>query len=153
MPGLERAIGVALFRGLAGKGISAGRLIDIARAAGGTYRRQEMLTDIRKAEGLFLHGAQIKKLGPGDTVPRAWMFETELEADAKYRVMGDMTVWDEETNSYLTQNASFFTNDYDNLGNYAKGFFDHYSGTYIEQDLEISEFQVTALFHNAGYDY
>ena len=81
------------------------------------------------------------------------MIQDELGIDAKYRVFGNLTVYDEETDTYLSQRASFYTDDLNTSGNYAESFFSHFSSSYQDQDLEITEFKVTGLFHNTGYDY
>lgn len=150
---LARSIGYNILKGLAGERLTLGKMISIARQAGGGYRYQNMLEDARKFTGRVKYQTQIERLGYDAVVPKAFMVETELEQTAKYRVFGQVTLYDEESDSYLTQNASFYTDDLDTVGNYGQAFENFYAGRYDEQDLEIAEFKQTGIEHNRGWDY
>jgi len=150
---LGKAIAQDIFKAMAGKGFSAARLISYAREAGGTYRRQDMLADIRKYEGRVKYQANIEKLGFDQTVPRAWMVDTPLDQPARYRVFGKATFYDEETDTYLQQTVSFYTDDLDTTGGYGSSFTDYFTGRYAEEDLEIAEFVQTGIEHNSGWSY
>jgi len=67
---LARAIGKAIIETLAPTGLSENRIIRIATQAAGSYRRTEMLNDIRVAGQRFKNQYFIEKLKSNDVVPR-----------------------------------------------------------------------------------
>ena len=152
MPG-PRYIGMRLLEGLAKGGISVTEAVSIIRRAGWGYRATTMNEDYRKFSGRMKYQTQIENLNVNQVVPRTWLSEVELEQPTNYRVHGNMTLYDAETDTYLQQRASFFTDDFNKIGDYQQGFFDHFSGKYTTQDLELTEFSVFAIEHNIGSEY
>lgn len=150
---LPRAIGKMVLQGLAGGGLSLTDMVSIARRAGGGYRNAEMMEDARVFSGRAKYEGQVTTLNTNQVIPRGWTNEVELLQGTKYRVHGNMTVFDEESGKYLTQRASFYTDDYAKIGDLQQGFFDHFTGKYQDQNLDITEFEITALEHNKGWDY
>jgi len=150
---LKRAIGNAILRQLAPRGLPIESMIRIARAGGGGYRYQDMRDDARKFTGRVKYQVSIERLPYNAVVPRAWTIETELAQPTKYRVFGKVTFYDEQAERYMTKNASFYTDDLAKTGDYGQMFFDHFQGLYSEEDLEITEFKQTGLEHNLGYAY
>lgn len=150
---LARALGKAFMEGLAREVGLPTQLVTLARRAGYGYRYQDMLDDARAATGRIKYQTQIEGLGYNATVPRGWMSEVRLNQDVRYRVFGTMTVYDPESDSYLSQRVSFYTDDYAKVGDYGQAFYDSYEGRYLDEDLEIMEFKVHALEHNVGYSY
>lgn len=151
--GLEKAIAKAIFRSMVGKGMGSNRLIRLAQSQGGSYRRIDMLNDIRKMEDRLKYEKQTLAIPFNEKVPRRLMIETDLKQQAKYRIQGYMTVYDEDTDSYLTQKASFYTDNYSETGDYAEAFTTAYWSKYQEEALEITEFQTRNVEHNKGWDY
>jgi len=150
---LAKAIGRQIFRAMAGKNIKPMALIRIAQNQGGTYRKQDMLSDIRKFEDRLRHETQVLSTPFDQKVSKGYMVETELNQPVRYRVHGYVTMYDEETDTYLRKKASFYTDDYENTGNYAESFVRSYWQQYKEEALEISDFEVRAIEHNTGFQY
>ncbi len=148
-----RYIGMLFLEGLAKGQIPVTKAIRLIRQAGRGYNAQQMHDDYRKFSGRMKYQTQIENLSVNQYVSRSWLSEVELEQPTKYRVHGTMTLYDAETDTYLQQRASFFTDDFNKIGDYQQGFFDHYSGTYQEQDLEITEFKIFSIEHDPNRPY
>ena len=148
-----RSVAINIFKALSGEGLSINKMIGMVRDLGYGYHAQTMQDDARRALDLLKYEKSITRLGFDEYIPREQMIETELAQDAKYRVHGYMTVYDEETDTYLTQKASFYTDDYSRTGDYGQSFFDFYTGRYEQQDLEIVEFKTRAVEHNTLMGY
>ncbi|GAH14733.1 unnamed protein product, partial [marine sediment metagenome] len=133
---------------MTGKGLRPSELIRTAITAGGSYRKQDMLSDIRMFEDRLRHETQIMQTPFNQKVPISYMTETGLNQDVKYRVHGYVTMYDEETDTYLRKKASFYTNDYAETGDYSESFIKAYWQKYQEEALEVSEFEVRAVEHN-----
>jgi len=152
--GLSKAIGQAIFKSLVPDGIPANAMISIAKKLGGTYRRTEMLSDIRKYTGRIKYEGNITTMGANNAVPRAWMVETELnEPGANYRVFGKGTFYDPASGQTFTQTVSFYHTDLMKKEDYANDFRDYFTDSYKEDNLDLLSFDQTALEHNLGKPY
>lgn len=150
---LERAIGQAILKGLAGEGLSINRMISIARQAGGGYRYQTMRQDANKYLGTFYKEGSIAALRPETVVPQHLMSETVLNEDVKYRVFGWATVYEEGTEEPVEIPVSYYTDDLGDADESARQFLDFYSGRYEEQDLQVVDFRRRFVEHNEGWSY
>ena len=102
---------------------SAASMIRTAAKYGATYRRQEMLDDIRKFQGHLKYQAGIEKLSGDSLVPKAWMVEVELkEPGAKYRVFGKGTFYDWNTGAEYEKTVSFYHTSWMEKDDYAEAF-------------------------------
>lgn len=152
--GLRKAIGQAIFKTLAPDGLPAGVMIRMAEKLGGTYRRIEMLDDIRKYTGRIKYQGAILKMGGNNAVPRGWMVETNLnEPGANYRVFGKATLYDYNTGQTIEQTVSFYHTDLMAKGDYSREFFEYFRGSYTEENMDVISFEQTALEHNLGKPY
>lgn len=151
---LERAIGKAIIQGLARERLSAGRMISILRQSQATYRRQEMLDDIRAATQRVKYEGSIRRLQAGATVPRGWMVETELaDPKALYRVFGEATYYDEATDTYEPKTVSFYHNELKDNLSYGDDFIEYQPTTQTDPDRRVVEFKQTGLEHNVNQPY
>jgi len=150
---LARAIGRAVLREVAPQGLPINAMISLARAQGGSYRYQDMRDDARAFTDRIKYQGSIEKLSTNAVVPKGWMVETELSQATRYRVFGNATFYDNETNRYYQQKVSFFTNDLAETGEYGKAFFDQFTGTYQQEDLDLMEFKTIGMEHNEGWTY
>lgn len=151
---LRKSIGQAIFKKLAPEGLPAGAMIRIAERFGGTYRRQEMLNDIRVFTGRIKYQEPILRMGENNAVPRGWMVETQLkEPGANYRVFGKGRFYDWNTGQEFEQTVSFYHTDLMKKGDYAKEFNSYYQSGYREENIELLSFDQTALEHNQGKPY
>ncbi len=151
---MERAIGQAIFKMMAPELASAGEMIRVAKRLGGSYRRTDMLADIRKYTGRVKYQAPISAMSGNTVVPQAWMVETKLmEPGANYRVFGKAKFYDWNTGTEFEQTVSFYHTDLMNKDNYESEFNDYFQGGYQDKDLELLSFDQTALEHNQGKPY
>jgi len=150
---LERAIGRAILRGLAREGIGISRMIGIVRAAGGGYNYQSMLNDARMFTERLKYQTQITNLTGNQVVPRAWMSEVQLGMPYRYRVFGEVTFYDPDSNQHVVKTSSFYSDDYLKKGDYEAEFMDFFEKRYDEENLELISFKQTSVEHNLGYSY
>ena len=151
---LAKSIGQVIFKRLAPDMASAASMIRVAAKYGGTYRRTEMLADIRKYTGRAKFQAGIERLSPDSVVPRAWMVETNLNnPEANYRVFGKATVLDLRTGKEDEQVFSFYHNERLSKEQYAREFNEYFSEDSIDPDMEFLSFNQTIMEHNVGKPY
>jgi len=150
---IGRAIGRNLFKMMAGKGYSSRALIRMAKQLGGGYHNQTMFDDIRKFEGRIKYEPLVRSLNPTDVVPKRLMVETDLGVDARYRVHGMATFYDEEIDDYYEQKVSFYTNEWENEDAYSEAFADSFQGVYQEEMLDFTSFTRTGQEHNKKWTY
>ncbi len=151
---MERAIGQAIFKMMAPELASAGEMIRAAKRLGGTYRRTDMLRDIRQYTGRAKYQLPIIKMSGNKAVPLEWMVETKLkEPGANYRVFGKAHFYDWNTGREYEQVVSFYHTDWLEKDDYASEFSDYFTGSYQEEDLELLSFNQSILEHNEGMQY
>jgi len=151
---LAKAIGQAIFKSLAPEFGTAESMIRVAKKMGGSYRRTEMLADIRKYTGRIKYEVPIRTMGGNNAVPRGWMVETDLnEPGANYRVFGKAQFYDWNTGTEFEQTVSFYHTDLMKKDDYASDFDNYFRGGYQEENLELISFDQTALEHNVGKPY
>ena len=151
---LTKAIGQAIFKALAPDGASAASMIRAAQKLGGAYRRQEMLSDIRKYTGRVKNQVNIERMTGNSVIPKAWMVETDLnEPGANYRVFGKAQVVDYRSGLTTQQTFSFYHTDMMNNDNFAREFNETFAENSIEPDFEFVSFQVSFIEHNQGKPY
>lgn len=151
---LAKAIGQAIFKSMAGDLATAGQMIRTAQRMGATYRRKEMLADIRKYTGRVKYSVPIFMLSDNKVVPKGWMVETRLmEPGANYRVFGKAKFYDWNTGTEFEQTVSFYHTDLMNKRDYAEKFNDYFQGGYQDQDLDLLSFDQIGLDHNEGMSY
>lgn len=152
--GLARAIGQAIFKAMAPELASAAEMIRAAKRLGGTYRRTEMLADIRQYTGRVKYQAGIQSMGGNKVVPKSWMVEVQLkEPGANYRVFGQAKFYDWNTGTEYEQLVSFYHTDLMDKDSFAREFDDYFNSGYQDVDLELLSFDQTALEHNLGKPY
>ncbi len=150
---LAKAIAKTVIEKTVGMGMSGRAIIRRFQALGGKMRREDAINYIRKLESRVKYEPLIQKLNMNQTVPRGWMVETDLGNQGKYRVFGQATFWDEQTQDYFQQRVSFYTDDYSNTGEYSDAFGKHFGSLYQEEDMEFIDFKQGGLEHNVGWEY
>ena len=151
---LAKSIGQTIFKSLASEMGSAASMIRAAAKFGGTYRRTEMLADIRKYTGRAKHEVAILAMSGNKAVPLDWMVETDLNMPgANYRVFGKAKFYDWNTGTEFEQTLSFYHTDWLEKEDYASEFKDYFGGGYTADNLELLAFNQTVLEHNEGKEY
>lgn len=149
-----RAIGQAIFKSMAGEFASAAEMMRAAKRLGGSYRKTDMLADIRTYTGRMKYQSRIMNLTGNSAVPKAWMVEVQLkEPGANYRIFGKATFYDWNTGTEFQQNVSFYHTDWMEKDDYATNFNDYFKGGYQEENLELISFEQSGLDHNLGKPY
>jgi len=149
-----KAIGQAIFKALAPEAASASSMIRAAAKMGGTYRKTDMLADIRKYTGRIKYEAPIRTMGGNIAVPKGWMVETDLnEPGANYRVFGKAKFYDENTGTIYEKTVSFYHTDLMKKDDFASDFDNYFRAGYKEDNMELLSFEQTALEHNVGKPY
>ena len=150
---LEKAIGKAIIRSLAGTDMSISRIISTARSVGGTYRRQDMLNDIRVTREKVKYQDAVSRLDPGRSIPRGYMVENDLDRPYNYRVFGEAEIYDEDAGEYYTKKVSWYTDDLLSKGDMESEFISGFHGLYAEEDQSLTGVNVIGIEHNRGLHY
>lgn len=151
--GIERSIAMAIIEHFAPTGLSANKIINMARDLGGGYRRTDMLEDIRVAQGKAKNQYWVEKVAGNEVIPQGLMVEKDLGVDRKYRVYGTYTYYDVEDNNYYDVTRSFYVDDYASKDDWE----DTFAGTFVQRACHVDEeyigFNITSVEHNKGYKY
>lgn len=151
--GISRAIGRNLIKALLPTGMSGRAIERELFRLGYSYRRTEMLKDIRTFTGRAKYEEAIRSLGPGELVPRRFMPDEELKRGVKYQVFGEATYYDPQTDSYTFEDGSFYTDRYATKEEMEEDFCEKMVGKYDAARKQAVGFDVRGVSHNKGYDY
>jgi len=150
---IERAIGRIMINALIPQGFGANAITRALREAGVSYRRTDMLSDIRDFAGRAKYEGNVLGLSGNSVIPRAWMSETELKMPYKYRVFGDADILDDVTDEVTRVTKSFYTDDLAAKGDWENEFISISQEGYSTEGQAITNFQVKSVQHNAGYPF
>jgi len=150
---LERAIGQVMINALLGEGLGSNAIIRALRSAGASYRRADMLSDIRDFAGRAKYEANVLGLNRNTVIPGTWMSETELNIPYKYRVFGNADILDDETGDVFRTTKSFYTDDLAEVGDWENEFISAAQESYSMEGQSITNFQVKSVQHNEGYPF
>lgn len=154
MARIDRAIARALFPDWASKGWGAARMIRGLRSAGiPTYRRTDMLRDIRQSLDRIKFSPRVMAFDTAKIPTKTIMSEAELGKERKYLVTGRFKERDLETGRVTYNIKSIYT---DTLKS-KEGFVDDFAGvaemggagTY----KTIEEGEILFIAHNRGFTY
>ncbi|KKM88410.1 hypothetical protein LCGC14_1259070 [marine sediment metagenome] len=148
---IGKAIGQAIFKRLAPEMHSAAAMIRVAVKYKGTYRKTDMLADIRQYTHRAKFQDRITALGGNVAVPRAWIGDVHLkEPGANYRVYGKGNFFDPASGEYFDKNVSFYHTDFMDKNDYADEFNEFFKGGYAEDKIELISFEQSYMEHNTG---
>jgi len=150
---LQRAIGQAIFKRLAGQGLSAGSMIKLAKVSGGSYRRIDMLSDIRTFNNRRIHENAIRAMPAGATVPQGYMSEEVLKQPRRYRIFGDAIYQDKRTGVMYIKKVSMYSDDLSDNLDYAHSFIEYQPLSETDPTVVAIDFNQTGLSHNKGWSY
>ncbi len=146
--GISKAIAKAIFKSLAPDLLRPIAMINIARTQGGSYRRQDMLSDIRRYTQRSKYETQIAALSRNTPVPQAWMGQADLGGQASYRVYGVGTYYDEEIGGYYEKHTSFYTNDHTRPDVFEEQFMEYQPLTETEPASRMVSWKQTYQVHD-----
>jgi phenylalanyl-tRNA synthetase beta subunit len=135
--GIERSVALNIIKSLTGLNLPYERIINVIKSAGVSYRRTDMLTDIRNAEGFVKYQKQVSGLLGNQTVPEAWQYNQAFSAPYKYRVDFKIEYVDIETGQRQIGYKSMYQDDYLKTGDYISQYPDYAEkeGTAEEGDI------------------
>ena len=151
--GIARAIGRSILEKIAPEAMSINSMIRLARAGGGGYNYQLMRQDAAKYTGRFYREDAVRALKPGTIVPKDYMVEARLKMDVKYQFHGYATFTDPETGEQVRQRVSMYTNEWVEPEDYIETFKEYQPTSTTADVYQVSNIEMTGLFHNEGWSY
>lgn len=118
------------------------------RSMGLSYRRTNMLQDIRVLMGSSDRALGLEKLSPWESIPEKLMVRVRLENRSEYRVIGTVKMYDPVSKDYMVKKASYYVSSLDNLLSLEEEIEEleererHYRG------LRFDSFATEAVWHN-----
>lgn len=151
---IVRSLFRAMLPSWAEAGLSASGMIREATLLGiGTYRRQDMLADIREFQGFFRRESMVTAWDVNTLPHHGLMTEIDLQKDRKYRVFADVTTQHKITGEVQTTTVSFYANELKTFTDWESDYQDAVSENNYQPEREILYMQTRAIEHNAGWTY
>lgn len=134
-------------------GYSANAMIREAVGWGVSYRRTDMLSDVREFLGRFVNEGRVSQLGR-DEIPRPWhMVETDLRRLRNYRVWGDAEYFDPLTGRTTKQLISFYDDELRSEEDWEEEFRQQKEEAEYKTGIEFISFSMRSIEHNKGFSY
>lgn len=133
---LIRAVALNVIKSLVPLNLPGSQVIRYLQQLNLTYRRTEMLADIRTAFDRIRYEAQVTKLRSDQKVPASWMNREEMTTPYKYRVQMKVDYYDPDTQVSSTEHRYMFADDYSTVGDYAEQFPDYAASKDYTQDRD-----------------
>jgi hypothetical protein len=133
---LRRSVALNVIRSLAPLNLPADKVIGYLTNMDITYRRIDMLADIRKAYDRVKYETQVTALRDNQVVPRAWMSEEALGEPYNYRVHLKVDYYDTLNDTYVTEHRYMFEDDLKKIGEYKSDFPDYAASKESSPDYE-----------------
>lgn len=135
------------------QGFSANKVLNMLKAAGKGYRRQDFLNDWREFKGLYQNEARISSLKSSTVVPYNYMTELEFTKPRKYRLRGSATFTDLETGEQSVQNVQWYSDTGSSPDGFMTEFLDDYVKKYDVEGKYIDEISLRQVMHNKELGY
>ncbi|NVM22324.1 MAG: hypothetical protein HWN68_11160 [Desulfobacterales bacterium] len=135
------------------RGFSVNAMIREARAWGVSYRRTEMLGDVREFQGYFVNESRVRTLDR-DVIPSSWyMQETDLRRIRRYRVHGNITYRNPLTGEEWTKPMSLYDDTLKTLNEWEEDYKDDVKERMEFYEIEVVGIDFRAIQHNRGFEY
>lgn len=138
MPITARGIGRMLIQNLVGTGLGSNAIIRAVQGRGYGYQRSIMLDDINYFGGHAKNEYWVKRINVNEVVPTDLMTPVEMGMPYNYRVYCDTNYYNSDTDTYVTEHESFYTNDYAKVGDWqgenelrAMDYPEQYKGEFV----------------------
>uniref|UniRef100_A0A6H1ZUP6 Uncharacterized protein n=1 Tax=viral metagenome TaxID=1070528 RepID=A0A6H1ZUP6_9ZZZZ len=145
---LARSIALNIIKSFVPLNLPGTKIISYLTELGVTYRRTEMLADIRTAFDRVKYETQVTALSPDQKVPEAWMNKEDIAAPYTYRVHLKVDYYDPVADSYSTEHRYMFSDDYAAVGDYVEEFPDYAMSKDYVQEKEFTGAQVVGITQN-----
>ena len=129
------------------------RIITYLGRTSGTYRRTDMLRDIREAKDIHQFGASVRDLAVNVRPPQDIMVETALTRRRKYRVFGRVKEVDIDTGRVQYKIKSFYTDSLRTKEQWVDEFQRQKQQSDSEPQLLVEEMDIYAIEHFEGMPY
>jgi len=149
----KRAFGKPFIPQLVRQGLSSGRIIEQLITYGVSYRRKDMLKDIRTITGLTRMESFTRAADPRKAFPKFGMVDAVLRKDRKYRVFADLEYRDSLTGETFMKEISMYSDN--NMGKdlWSEAFLAKYEeGEYITARY-ITDLNIKAVEHQTAWSY
>ena len=148
-----RAVGRVIIKRLVPTGLGSNAILRAIQRSGNSYRRTDMLADVRQISGLHKYEKAVRNVGTNEVIPKGYMVNSDLKQPYKYRVYGKTNYYDPDTDSYVTVSESFYTDDLAKKGDWEEIYSKSYDDRYPEGGMEFTNFNITSIEHHVGYSY
>ena len=145
---LIRSVALNVIKSLVPLNLPGSEVLRSLNALNLTYRRQDMLADIRKAFGRVKYESQITALKPGQFVPEGWMDTEKLGSPYNYRVHLKVDYYDELTDETITTHRYMFEDEYKSVDEYAGDYPDYATATATPETFKYVSSQVVGVTKN-----
>lgn len=148
-----RAFGKPFIPQLVRQGLSSGRIISTLKQHGVSYRRTDMLKDIREVTGLARMESFTRAADPRKAFPKFGMIETTLRKDRRYRVFGKLEYRDTLTGETFMKDVSFYTDTNKGKELWDDDFLDQYEMGEYKPAMYVTDFTIVNVEHQTGWSY
>lgn len=145
---LIRAVALNVIKSLVPLNLPGSQILHHLQQLNLTYRRTDMLFDIRKVMDRVKYETQITALRPDQTVPESWMSTEKLGEPYNYRVHMKVDYYDPDTGEYTTGHRFMFADDIKTVGEYVEDFPDYAMSKDYVQDQDFAGASVVGITKN-----
>lgn len=153
LAGPSRAIFRAALPTFITRGLSSNAMINQARTLGVSYRRINMLADIREFSGLMKQEAAVINTASDTLVSKFNMVETDLRRARRYRGFAHVTYENNLTGEQVTQPVSFYDDELRTSDDWMEEFERNRIESEYKTDQTIVGFELSSVEHQAGWAY
>jgi hypothetical protein len=146
--GLIRSAALSVIKSFVPLNLPYNSIISTLSRMGLTYRRTDMLADIRSAYGRSKYQTQIERLTGNQYVPEDWMYNEKLGAPYNYRIQFRMQYYDPETGQVMETYRHMFHDDYLKNQDYINEFPYYLEQFQYEHDYDIVSLHVSQIAKN-----
>ena len=132
---------------------STRRIINYLGRSTGTYRRTDMLRDIREAQDIHQFGSSVRDLAINVRPPQDIMVETALTRRRKYRVFGRVKSVDVDTGRVQYEIKSFYTDSLRTKEQWVDEFQRQKQLSDSAPEFAVEEMDIYAIEHFEGMPY
>lgn len=151
---VERALFRAALPKWAKLGWSGARMVSEARRlAIPTFRRADMLLDIRRAKEMFYFAPKVRAFSAVEPISSSLMVQTKLRRPYKYRVYVDFIEIDPEIGVSVKRERSFYTDTLRSKQDYLDTEVEDMMGEDEYRGIEVFKAEVSVIEHNMGAGY
>lgn len=151
--GLVRTVARSVIPSLVKRGFGANAITRVLKVQGLSFRRINMLKDIREINGLVKMEKYTRAVSGVKQFPKFGMVEHELKRDRRYRVFATMKTRNMVTGEESEKDISFYDDEHRSKDNWVEAFEDQYEEKMYEKQEEITGISIRSVEHQRGWMY